>query len=81
MLRGRLRSKRRACKSKRTCKTVVTAEAKVVKAGSTVGYVECEVKDQTGKLVARVKAPRRALRSSLLVYLLGVGPTKERRRG
>jgi acyl-coenzyme A thioesterase PaaI-like protein len=31
----------------------LTAEARVVKAGSTVGYVECEVKDQTGKLVAK----------------------------
>src|ERR1700731_3333114 len=31
----------------------LTAEAKVVKAGSTVGYVECEVKDQNGKLVAK----------------------------
>jgi uncharacterized protein (TIGR00369 family) len=34
-------------------KATLTAEAKVVKAGSTVGYVECEVKDQTGKLVAK----------------------------
>jgi uncharacterized protein (TIGR00369 family) len=34
-------------------KATVTAEARVVKAGSTVGYVECDVKDQTGKLVAR----------------------------
>jgi uncharacterized protein (TIGR00369 family) len=31
----------------------VTAEAKVVKAGSAVGYVECDVKDAKGKLVAR----------------------------
>ena len=31
----------------------LTAEAKVVKAGTTVGYVECDVKDQTGKLVSR----------------------------
>ncbi len=31
----------------------LTAEARVVKAGSAVGYVECEVKDQTGKLVAK----------------------------
>ena len=29
------------------------AEAKVVKAGSTLGYVECDVKDQSGKLLAR----------------------------
>ena len=34
-------------------KTTLTAEAKVVKAGSTLGYVECDVKDQTGKLVAK----------------------------
>jgi uncharacterized protein (TIGR00369 family) len=31
----------------------LTAEARVVKAGSTLGYVECEVTDQAGKLVAR----------------------------
>ena len=34
-------------------KATLTAEAIVVKAGSAVGYVECEVKDQTGKLVAK----------------------------
>jgi uncharacterized protein (TIGR00369 family) len=34
-------------------KTTLTAEAKVVRAGSTVGYVECDASDQTGKLVAR----------------------------
>jgi len=34
-------------------KATLTAEAKVIKAGGTVGYVECDVKDQTGKLVAR----------------------------
>ena len=31
----------------------LTAEARVVKAGSAVGYVECDVSDQAGKLVAR----------------------------
>src|SRR5215831_7274185 len=31
----------------------LTAEARVVKAGSTLGYVECDVKDQAGRLVAR----------------------------
>jgi uncharacterized protein (TIGR00369 family) len=31
----------------------LTAEAKVVKAGSTVGYVECEVQDEQGRLVAK----------------------------
>src|ERR1700731_187452 len=34
-------------------KETLTAEARVVKAGSTLGYVEGEVKDQTGKLVAK----------------------------
>src|ERR1700756_4105459 len=32
------------------------AEARVVKAGSTLGYVECDVKDDAGKLVARVSS-------------------------
>jgi uncharacterized protein (TIGR00369 family) len=35
-------------------KATLTAEARVVKAGSTLGYVECDVKDETGSLVARV---------------------------
>ena len=34
-------------------KATLTADARVVKAGSTVGYVECDVKDQDGKLVAK----------------------------
>ena len=34
-------------------KATLTAEARVVRAGSTVGYVECDVKDQTGRLIAR----------------------------
>ena len=34
-------------------KGTITAEGKVVKAGSTLGYVECEVKDHEGKLVAK----------------------------
>jgi uncharacterized protein (TIGR00369 family) len=34
-------------------KSTLTAEARVVKAGSTLGYVECDVKDQSGSLVAR----------------------------
>jgi uncharacterized protein (TIGR00369 family) len=29
------------------------AEARVVRAGSTLGYVECDVKDQDGKLTAK----------------------------
>jgi uncharacterized protein (TIGR00369 family) len=31
----------------------LTAEARVVNAGNTLGYVECDVKDARGKLVAR----------------------------
>ena len=34
-------------------KATLTAEARVVKAGSTLGYVECDVKDQDGRLIAR----------------------------
>jgi len=37
-------------------KATLTAEARVVKAGSAVGYIECEVKDQTGKLVAKASS-------------------------
>ena len=40
----------------------LTAEARVVKAGSAVGYVECDVKDQTGKLVARAASTCMKLR-------------------
>jgi uncharacterized protein (TIGR00369 family) len=32
---------------------MLTAEARVVKAGSTLRYVECDVKDQAGRLIAR----------------------------
>ena len=31
----------------------LVAEAKFVKAGSTLGYIECEVTDESGKLVAK----------------------------
>src|SRR6266404_2074091 len=34
----------------------LTAEARVVKGGSTLGYVECDVTDQAGKLVARASS-------------------------
>lgn len=33
--------------------STLTAEAHVVKAGATLGYVECDVKDDQGRLVAR----------------------------
>jgi uncharacterized protein (TIGR00369 family) len=31
----------------------LTAEAKVVKAGATIGYVECDVRDDAGRLAGR----------------------------
>ncbi len=34
-------------------KATLTAETRVVKAGGTLGYVECEVKDEQGRLVAK----------------------------
>jgi uncharacterized protein (TIGR00369 family) len=43
-------------------KATLTAEARVLKAGGTLGYVECEVKDQTGKLVAKVTSTCMKLR-------------------
>jgi uncharacterized protein (TIGR00369 family) len=45
-------------------KATLTAEAKVVKAGNTVGYIECDVKDQTGKLVARAASTCMKLREA-----------------
>jgi len=43
-------------------KATLTAEARVVKTGSTLGYVECEVKDQTGKMVAKAASTCMKLR-------------------
>jgi uncharacterized protein (TIGR00369 family) len=43
-------------------KTTLTAEATVVKAGSTLGYIECDVKDENGKLVARAASTCMKLR-------------------
>src|SRR5262245_43458629 len=45
-------------------KATLTAEARVVKAGSSLGYVECDVKDQTGKLVARASSTCMKLREA-----------------
>src|SRR5262249_13063345 len=45
-------------------KATLTAEARVVKAGSIVGYVECDVKDQSGKLVARAASTCMKLREA-----------------
>jgi acyl-coenzyme A thioesterase PaaI-like protein len=43
----------------------LTAEAKVVKAGNALGYVECDVIDQAGKLVARASSTCMKLRDRL----------------
>jgi uncharacterized protein (TIGR00369 family) len=40
----------------------LTAEASVVKAGSALGYVECDVKDDAGKLVAKAASTCMKLR-------------------
>ncbi|SRR5579884_1001060 len=45
-------------------RATLTAEAKVVKAGSAVGYVECDVMDQTGRLVARAASTCMKLREA-----------------
>src|SRR6266550_6990715 len=42
----------------------LTAEARVVKAGGTLGYVECDVTDQAGKLVARASSTCMKLRAA-----------------
>ena len=42
----------------------LTAEATVIKAGSTLGYVECEVKDQDGKLLAKAASTCMKLRQT-----------------
>ncbi len=45
-------------------RATLTAEARVVNAGSTLGYVECAIKDQTGKLVARAASTCMKLREA-----------------
>jgi uncharacterized protein (TIGR00369 family) len=42
----------------------LTAEGRVVRAGSTLGYVECDVKDANGKLVAKAASTCMKLRES-----------------
>jgi uncharacterized protein (TIGR00369 family) len=44
----------------------LTAEARVVKAGRSVGYVECDVKDGQGRLVARASCTCLRLRGKEL---------------
>src|SRR5207249_8297547 len=43
-------------------KATLTAEARVVKAGSTVGYVECEVKEDRKSVVAKAASTCMKLR-------------------
>jgi uncharacterized protein (TIGR00369 family) len=43
-------------------RSTLTAEARVVKAGSTLGYVECDVRDGEGRLVARAASTCMKLR-------------------
>jgi len=40
----------------------VTAEAKVIRRGRTIGYVECDVKDIAGKILARASSTCMTLR-------------------
>ena len=42
----------------------LVAEARVVKAGSTLGYVECDVKDQDGRLTAKAASTCMKLRQA-----------------
>jgi uncharacterized protein (TIGR00369 family) len=44
----------------------LTAEARVVKAGTTLGYIECDVRNQTGQLVARAASTCMKLRQDRL---------------
>ena len=45
-------------------KATLTAEARVVKAGTALGYVECDVRDQAGRLLARVASTCMKLREA-----------------
>ena len=45
----------------------LTAEARVIKAGGTLGYVECDVIDHGGKLVARAASTCMKLRQDRLL--------------
>jgi len=40
------------------------AEGKVVRRGSTVGYVECEISDENGKMVAKAASTCMVLRGN-----------------
>jgi uncharacterized protein (TIGR00369 family) len=42
----------------------LSAEARIIKAGGTLGYIECNVTDQTGKLVAKAASTCMKLREA-----------------
>jgi uncharacterized protein (TIGR00369 family) len=42
----------------------LTAEARIVKGGRTIGYLECDVRDEQGQLVARASSTCLTLRDS-----------------
>jgi uncharacterized protein (TIGR00369 family) len=44
------------------CEARLRAEGKVVRRGSTIGYIACEVKDEGGRLVAKASSTCMALR-------------------
>src|SRR6266852_2759705 len=44
------------------CQARLRAEGKVVRRGSTVGYIECEITDEGGRLVAKAASTCMALR-------------------
>lgn len=46
-------------------KAILTAGGKVVRRGTTVGYVECEISDETGKLVAQAASTCMVLRGQV----------------
>jgi uncharacterized protein (TIGR00369 family) len=45
-------------------RATLTAEARVVRAGGTLGYVECDVTDEAGRLVARAASTCMKLREA-----------------
>jgi uncharacterized protein (TIGR00369 family) len=45
-------------------KATLTAEARVVKAGTSLGYIECDVRDHAGTLVARAASTCMKLREA-----------------
>jgi len=42
--------------------TRLRAEGKVLRRGSTIGYIECEITDESGRLVAKASSTCMALR-------------------